>query len=125
MYTGAHLLQFLNVAICSLNTLFFKYIKLHQMLSQFSTINLAQVLEINVFGRDYSNLNNIFQRVNLQYIYKDYCREYGQHMMQQKRRSLLALHFFLKNILPRIFFNLVLKESFAPKGTFSIRLIGA
>ena len=35
---------------------------LHQMLSLFSTINLVYVLEINIFGRDYSSLNNLFQR---------------------------------------------------------------
>ena len=34
--------------------------------------------------------------------------------MQQERRTLSALH-FLKNILPRIFFNLVPKESFCPQ----------
>ena len=62
LYTGAHLLQFLNAVICSLITPFFKCIKLHQILSQFSTINLAQVLEIIIFGRDYSNLSNLFQR---------------------------------------------------------------
>ena len=33
--------------------------KLHQILSQFSTINLVQALDINIFGRDYSNLNNL------------------------------------------------------------------
>ena len=75
LYTGAHLLQFLNAVICSLITLFFRCIKLHQILSQFSTINLAQVLDINIFGRDYSNLNNLYQIYNLQYIYQVYCRE--------------------------------------------------
>ena len=69
LYTGVHLLQFLNAVIFSLITLSFKYIKLHQILSQFSTINLAQVLSINIFGRDYSNLNNPIpsKDVNLQY----------------------------------------------------------
>ena len=77
LYTGAHLLQFLNAVICSLITLFFKCIKLHQILSQFSTINLAQALDINIFERDYSNLNNPIpsKDINLQYIYKVYCRE--------------------------------------------------
>ena len=37
---------------------FFKCIKLHQILSQFSTITLVQALDINIFRRDYSNLNN-------------------------------------------------------------------
>ena len=35
---------------------------LHQMLSLFATINFVYVLEINIFGEDYSNLNNPFQR---------------------------------------------------------------
>ena len=61
VFTGFHLLQFLNVVICSLITLVFKCLKLHQILSQLSTINLAQVLEINIFGTYYSNLNNPFQ----------------------------------------------------------------
>ena len=76
LYT-VHLLQFLNAVICSLITLFFKCIKLHQILSQFSTINLAQALDINIFERDYSNLNNPIpsKDINLQYIYKVYFRE--------------------------------------------------
>ena len=32
---------------------------LHQMLPLFSTINLAYVLEINIFGKDYSNLRHL------------------------------------------------------------------
>ena len=35
------------------------------------------VLEINIFKRDYSDLN-----INLQYICKIYCREQGQYLMQ-------------------------------------------
>ena len=95
LYTGVHLLQFLNTVICSLITLFFKCIKLHQILSQFSTINLAQALDINIFERDYSNLNNPIpsKDINLWYIYKVYCREQGQHLVQQKRRIFLALYF--------------------------------
>ena len=61
LYTGVHLLQFLNVVICTPIALFFKYIKPHQILFRFSAINLAQVLEINIFERDFSNLNNLFQ----------------------------------------------------------------
>ena len=48
--------NFLNAAIFSVITLFFRCIKLNQTLSQFSAINLAQVLGINTFGRDYSDL---------------------------------------------------------------------
>ena len=95
LYTGVHLLQFLNVVICSLITLFFKCIKLREILSQFSTINLAQVLDINIFGGGYSNLNNPIpsKDINVQYTYKVYYRAQGQHLMQQKRRTLLALHY--------------------------------
>ena len=125
-YTGVHLLQLLNAVACSLITLFFKCIKLHQILSQFSTINLAQALDINIFERDYSNLNNPIpsKDINLRYIDKVYCREQGQHLIQQKRRTLLALHFLKEYSTQDFFFNLVPKEFFAPKGTFSIKLIG-
>ena len=122
LYSGVHLLQFLNAVICSLIALFFKCIKLHQILPQFSTINLALALDINIFERDYSNLNNPIpsKDINLWYIYKVYCREQGQHLMQQKRRTLLALHFLKKYPSQDFFLNLVPKESFAPKCTFSI-----
>ena len=97
-YTSVHLLQFLNAVICSLITLIFKCIKLHQIFSQLSTINLPQAQDINILERDYSNLNNPIpsKDINLWYIYKVYCREQGQHLMQQKKRTLLALHFFKK-----------------------------
>ena len=98
------LLQFLNAAICSLITLFFKCSKGHQILPQFSTINLTQVMHINIFGRDYLNLNNPIpsKDINLQYIYKAQAqhlrkgREQAQHLMQQKRRTILALHLLKK-----------------------------
>ena len=111
LYNGFHLLQLLNAVICSLTTLFVKCIKLRQILSQFSATNIAQVLDINILGRDYSDLNNPIpsQDINLQYIQKVYCREQGQHLMQRKGRTLLALHFLKKTILPRIFFHLVPK----------------
>ena len=54
---------------CNFITLFFKCIKLYQILSQLSTINFAQALSINIFGRDYWNLNNPIpsKDINLQY----------------------------------------------------------
>ena len=78
-------------------------------------------MDINIFERDYSNLNNPIpsKDINLWYIYNVYRREQRQHLMQQKR-TLLALH-FKKSILPRIFFNLRPKDSFAPKCTFLIK----
>ena len=77
---------------------FFKCIKLHQILSQFSTMNLAQALDINIFERDYLNFNNPISSkdISIWYMYKVYCREQGQHLMQQKRKTLVALHFFKK-----------------------------
>ena len=68
--------NFLNAVICSLITLFFKCIKLHQILSQFSTTNLALALDISIFERDYSNLKNPIpsRDINLWYIYKVSCR---------------------------------------------------
>ena len=56
---------------------FVKCIKLHQILSQFSTRNLSQSLDINVFEGDYSNLNNPIpsEDIVLWYIYNVYCRE--------------------------------------------------
>ena len=35
----------------------------HQMLSLFSTVNLAYVPEINIVGRDYSNLRHLKESV--------------------------------------------------------------
>ena len=35
----------------------------HQMLSIFSTVNLAYVPEINIVGRDYSNLRHLKESV--------------------------------------------------------------
>ena len=62
LYPGVHLLPFSNTLTYSPITLFFKCIKFHQILLLFLTINLAYVLIINIFGWDYSNLNNFFQR---------------------------------------------------------------
>ena len=60
------------------------YLKKKIMALFMDGVQLPQV--INIFGRDYSNLNNpiLSKDINLQYIYKVYCREYGQHLMQQK-----------------------------------------
>ena len=101
---------------------FSKGMKLHQILSQFSSKNTEQALDINTVGRDYSNLNHPIpsKDFNLQYIYKVYCREQGQRLMQQKSRTLWH-YIFKKDILPRIFLNLVPEESFIPKCTFLIK----
>ena len=40
------------------------------------------------------------------------------------QKSILLAYIKKKNILPRIFLNLVRKKFFSPKGTFSIKLIG-
>ena len=120
MYTGVHLLQFLNAVICSLITLFFKCIKLHQILSQFSTINLAQALDINIFERDYSNLNNPIPSKDINLQYTRFIVENRDNIWCNKKEGLFWHYIFKKNFLPRIFFNLVPKDSFAPKSTFSI-----
>ena len=52
------------------------------MLPLFSTVNFEYVLEINIFGRNYSNLNLSSKEVNLQYLCQVYCRELGQYLMQ-------------------------------------------
>ena len=52
------------------------------MLSLFSTINLISVLETNILGRTYSNLNNIFKDFNIQYLCEVYCNELEQYLMQ-------------------------------------------
>ena len=53
---------------------FFKCIKLHQILSQFSTITLVQALNINIFGRDHLNLNNPIPSLLKMLIFNTYTR---------------------------------------------------
>ena len=120
MYTGVHLLHFLRAVISSLITLFFKCIKLYQILSQFYTINLAQALDINIFGRDYSNLNNPIPSKDVNLQYARFIVENKDNIWFKKTEGLFY-YYISNNILPRIFFNLVPKESFAPKCTFSIK----
>ena len=109
--------------ICSLITLFFKCIKLYQMLSQFSTINLPQAMDFNIFGTDYSNLNNPIRSkdINISNTYTRCIVENIDNIWCSKKEGLFWHYIFKKNFLPRIFFNLVPKESFAPKWTFSIK----
>ena len=111
-------LQFLNVVICSLITLFYKCIKLHQILSQFSTINLAQELGINIFRGDYSNLNNsiLSKDINLQYT--RFIAENTNKIWCNKKKDSFGTTFSKNHILPRIFLNIVPKESFAPSVHF-------
>ena len=118
MYTCIHLLQFLNAVICSLVTLFFKSIKLHQILSQFSTINLAQALGIISFD-EIIQISIIPSLSKILISIQGLLWRIGTTSNVTKRRTLLALH-FLKNILPWIFFSLLPKESFAPMCTSSI-----
>ena len=120
MCTGVHLLQFLNAVICSLITPFFKCIKLHQILSQFSIVNLAQALGINIFRGDYSNLNIFILSKNISLQYTKFIVENMDHIWCSKKEGLFWHYVFKKNILPRIFCNLVPKESFVPKCTSSI-----
>ena len=122
MYTGVHLLQFSNAVIDSLITRFFKCIKLLQILSQFPTINLAQALDIKIFERDYSNLNNpISSKDIISGRYTGFIVENRDNSGATKKKGLFWHYIKKTNILPRIFLNLVPKESFAPKCKFSIK----
>ena len=122
MYTGVHLLQFLNAVICSLSTRFFKCIKLHQILSQFSTINLAQALDIKIFERDYSNLNNpISSKDSISGTYLRFIVENRDNFWCNKKKDSFGTTLKKQMSYLGFFFNLVLKESFAPKCTFSIK----
>ena len=76
LYTGLHLLQFLNALTCSPITLFFKCIKLHQMLSLFSTIVPAYVLRgefisflrsVTAFGRTKIGAQILIDQLKIQY----------------------------------------------------------
>ena len=88
----------------SLITLFSKCIKLHQILSQFSTINLAQALGINIFGRDYSNLNNPILSNDVDLQYARLIIENRDNIWCNKKEWLFWHYIFKTNILPRIFF---------------------
>ena len=83
---------------------FFKCIKLHQILSLFSTMNLAYVLETNIFGKDYWNLNNLFQST-----FKRFLVENRDNIWYNKKGNVLALNFKKMSFLG---YFLVPKESF-------------
>ena len=86
----SHLLQLLNALTCNPITVFFKCIKLH----------------------------HVYWRLISQLIYKVYCREQGQHLMQQKWDSFGIT--FYKNILLRIFFKIQCQKSpLAPRHIFN------
>ena len=114
MYTVAHLLQFLNSVICSLITLFFKCIKLHQILSQFTTINLAQALRINIFGRDYSSLNNPIPSKDINHQYTRFIVE-NRNIWCNKKEGLFWHYIFRNNILSWIFLKFSIKRVFCPR----------
>ena len=109
-----------NAAICSFITLLFICIKLHQILFQFSTINLAQALGINIFERDYWNLKNpiLSKDINLQYT--KFIVDKRDNNWCNKEKDFFGTTIFKKISYLRFFFNLVVKESFVPKCTFSI-----
>ena len=50
-------------------------------------IPLEEIIQISIISS---------KDINLQFIDKIYCRELGQHLMQQKRRTLLQQHFLKK-----------------------------
>ena len=83
------------------------FFQVHKTASDIVPILSNKSCTSNIFERDYSNLNNTIpsKDINLWYIYKIYCREQRQHLMQQKRRTLLALH--LKKVSYLGFFFLI------------------
>ena len=75
---------------------FFKCIKLHHILSQFSTITFAQVLDIIIFEGDYSNLNNPFlPKTLISSTYTRFMVENRENICCNKK-GLLPLHFLKK-----------------------------
>ena len=57
--------SFVTIFKCSNLQFHYTFAKAHQISSElflFSTIDLAYVLEIDIFGRNYLNLYNLFQR---------------------------------------------------------------
>ena len=123
-YKPFHLQQTLYV-VCSFVTIFkssnfqshytfFNCIKLYQILSLFSTINLAYVLEFKIFGRGYSNLNNLFQRYSFPAHIQDLLQRIRTTSAAKKRER--AFWHYILQTLP--------KTSFGPQGTFSIKLMG-
>ena len=72
MLVSMAMLQFLNALTCSLITPFFRCIKLHQILTLFSTINNKSC----IFAGNLYPWERLFKfEINIQYIYKVYCRE--------------------------------------------------
>ena len=106
------LLQFLNAAICSLITLFFKCSKEHQILPQFSTINLTQVMHINIFGRDYLNLNNPIPSKDINLQYTRFIVENRDNIWCSKKEGLFWHNIFKANILPTLWQRIDLVEDY-------------
>ena len=95
---------------------------MHQTaLAQFSKINLAQALDINIFERDYSNLNNPIPSKDINLQYTRFIVENRDNIWCNKKEGFFWHDIFQTNIVPRISFDLVPKEFFAPKGPFSIK----
>ena len=88
--------QFLSVVICSLIMLFYKCIKLHPILSQFSTIILAQALGINISGGDYSNLKNPILSKDINIQYTRFIAEYTDIIWCNKKEGLFWHYIFKK-----------------------------
>ena len=65
-------------------------------------MKLAQVLEINIFRRDYSNLNNLFQRYGSPVHIQGLLKRIGTISDATKKKDSFGTTFFEKNILPKI-----------------------
>ena len=97
---------------------FFKCIKLHHILSQFSTINLAQALGLNNFGKDYSNLNTPIPSKDINLQYTRFIVENRDSIWCNKKEGLFWHCIFKKNILTRIFLIQCRKSLLSPSVHF-------
>ena len=70
-------------------------------------------MDTDIFGRDYSNLNTYLPKILVSSTYKRFIVKNSENIWSNKKEGLFWHNIFLKNILDRIFFNLVPKESFA------------
>ena len=114
LYNGVNLLKLLKAVICSVFTLFFKCIKL----SKFTTIKLAQVLEIYIFINIFiSNLSNLFQRYGSLVHMQGLLQRIGTISDATKEKDSFGTTFFEK--ISYLRFDLIQCQ----KGSFSTRAL--
>ena len=79
-------------------TIFFKCIKLRQILSQFSTKNLVQAPDVNIFARDYANFNNPIPSKDISPSYTRFIVENNDNIWCNKRKD-----YFGTKLLKKVF----------------------